>query len=179
MIFASARFGELGIATVNPIAKIKMMKGVSKRVMKRGSNEAIRQRMIAMGLDLDAGIARRATLRVCDRCAGVTVVGLDDDLAAATARCDLVSLNSLGESLAILTGRKTWRLAHSQGRFELNYRESWHIQGEPAGEMQRGDIVPGHRCGTFWPPEYQTSNRLRSLKLADFLGEFLPENPPF
>lgn len=87
-------------------------------------------------------VFRAATLRTCPRCDTVLLVGLDDEIAALTARTEILSLNTVGEALALLSGRRTFDLISIGGRKELHRRDEWHITAE-----RRYPVLPEHRCG--------------------------------
>lgn len=85
---------------------------------------------------------RAAALRLCPTCQAPTLVGLDADIAAFTARADIVAVNELGETIALLSGRPTYDLVTNGGRKELHRREEWNIT---AG--RRYPVLASHQCG--------------------------------
>jgi hypothetical protein len=91
-------------------------------------------------------IGRRAKHRLCGQCQAVVLVGLDADRCAGEAHTDPDPITGIGEVLALLAGRATYRLRRA-GRLQLDHRTRWHIAGEPADHV---DVVAEHRCGA--PP---------------------------
>jgi len=85
---------------------------------------------------------RAAALRLCPSCQAPTLVGLDADVTAFTARADILPLNELGETIALLSGRPTYDLVTNGGRKELTRREEWNISG-----TRRYPVLAAHKCG--------------------------------
>lgn len=102
-------------------------------------------------------IGRRAKVRTCKTCGAVTLVGLDADRCAGEAHVDLRPLTALGEALALLAGRSTYRL-RVIGRLSLDHRTRWHITSTPAG---RGDfdVLADHVCHSEPLPTITSANR--------------------
>lgn len=94
------------------------------------------------------GRAARAT--ACPHCHQPTLTGLDNDLCAGTARVDPHPVGAVGETLAQLTGRATYTLHRTAGRYELQIRDPWQIAGQPAG-IGRNDVLAEHRCNSPLP----------------------------
>lgn len=92
-------------------------------------------------------IGRRARHRLCGQCQTVTLVGLDADTCAGEAQVDPHPITAIGEALALLTGRNTYRL-RTAGRLQLDHRTRWHITAEPANTV---DVLAEHRCGAPLP----------------------------
>ena len=87
-------------------------------------------------------VHRAAGLRTCQKCKAPILTGLDADMCALTARADPISIDALGETIALLAGRRTFDLVTANGRKELNGREEWHISAP-----RRYPVLPEHRCG--------------------------------
>jgi hypothetical protein len=68
-------------------------------------------------------------------------------VAAGWAECDTAPLNRYGEMLARVAGLPTYSLAWRGGRYELHYRESWHISASPPGDEAGVDVIVKHTCG--------------------------------
>lgn len=85
---------------------------------------------------------RAAALRLCPTCQAPTLVGLDADITAFTARADLLPIDELGETIALLSGRPTFDLMTNGGRKELARREEWNISG-----TRRYPVLAAHKCG--------------------------------
>lgn len=97
--------------------------------------------LVDKGVMSEGGLTRRAKLISHRPCSFPTLAGLDADLAALDAWCDLGELTLEGEALALLDGRRTYEL-HG-GR--LSRRNHWMIQGRPAGTT-RYPVFAEHRC---------------------------------
>ncbi len=88
-------------------------------------------------LDID-GVSRH-----CRTCGHVTIRGLDEDRAALAVTCDPHPLDGMGEVVALMTGRHTYRLVW-RGRYELDHRDQHRITGNPPGPGCH--VVAEHRC---------------------------------
>lgn len=87
-------------------------------------------------------IFRTATLRQCARCNAPLLTGLDADTCALTARTDPLPIDQIGETLALLSGRRTFDLITITGRKELHRRDECHIQAP-----RKYPVLPEHKCG--------------------------------
>ena len=87
-------------------------------------------------------VYRAAALRLCPGCQAPTLVGLDADITAFTARADVLPIDELGETIALLSGRPTYDLVTNGGRKELHRREEWNIGG-----IRRYPVLAAHKCG--------------------------------
>jgi hypothetical protein len=85
---------------------------------------------------------RAAALRLCPSCQAPTLVGLDADITAHAARADVLPIDELGETIALLSGRSTYDLVTNGGRKELARREEWNISG-----LRRYPVLSAHKCG--------------------------------
>lgn len=91
--------------------------------------------------------ARTAKPRLC-HCGAWTLVGLDADTIATTARVDPTPLTAAGELTCILTARPTYDLTRVVGRLQLDPRDSHDMRGRPpAAPGARYDVVPAHVHG--------------------------------
>lgn len=94
--------------------------------------------------------ARHAKPRLCP-CSAWTLVGLDADTLAFTARVDPTPLTADGELAALLTARPTYTLTLANSRLQLDDRDRWRMAGRPPGRHTGPgvpyDVVPAHRCG--------------------------------
>lgn len=106
----------------------------------------LRDKLVANGSLTARGSARGAKPRICERCNAPVLIGLDDDIAALDVTADPTPLDALGEILAVAQGRRTYTLAVTGGRHELNYRDEYRIRGRAPGAGHY-DVVPEHRCG--------------------------------
>lgn len=89
------------------------------------------------------GISRRAKDRTCV-CGAAILVGLDAERCAGEAKVDVAPVTAVGEALAILSGRATYRL-YTAGRLELDHRSRWHITGDSAEAVT---VLAEHVCGS-------------------------------
>lgn len=84
----------------------------------------------------------------CIVCRADVLAGMNEDTSAFATITDPIPLSPLGEALALLDGRRTYRLArHNQG-LALWVRTHWDIQGHPASD--ENITLTDHKCGA--PP---------------------------
>lgn len=100
---------------------------------------------IADTTGLDPRLGRRARATVCPRCHQPVLTGLDEDRCAFTATTDPVALTTVGEALALISGRATYQLTGRPPH--LLHRDQWRISGQPA---DTAIVLPSHQCGA--PP---------------------------
>lgn len=119
--------------------------------------------------------------RRCRSCNRYVLVGLDSDHCAVNATVDPKPLTSLGEALALLTGRNTYDLqaipTQPQER-TLERRSWWHILGRPAGTYHPAfpaDVVTDHHCTQ--PLTDHTTDTVIPTPTAHHGG--IDELPPF
>jgi hypothetical protein len=91
--------------------------------------------------------ARYAAPRLCLTCGAWTLVGLDDDTLAFTARVDPTPLTPAGELACVLAGRPTYDLIRRGTRRVLDARDDHALRARPpAVPGARYDVLPAHRC---------------------------------
>ena len=105
------------------------------------------------------------------------LVGLDEDSAAFTARCDPEPVSALGEALALLGGRQSYELAAHTSGLRLTYRTARTIKARPAGSVpDRGgalfDVVVSHACRS--PPKPGLPSVHKPLPREDHENEICP-----
>lgn len=108
-------------------------------------------------------VRRTARLDIC-RCGEHTMVGLDDDRCAFSARADIYPLSNAGEVAALRQGRHTYMLR----RRALDRRDQWLIAGTPADSAT---VVAEHRCDQPVPESWRrriTPTPARRTVDADF-----------
>jgi hypothetical protein len=127
-----------------------------------------RRRAIAAAMGEPQRSARSTS---CRKCGAPVMVGLDNDSCAMTAVVDTYPLSAAGEVVALLSGRVTYSLTWAAKRYEIDYRDSWRIDGHPPGETAGVDIVVNHECGT---PTFQ---RLSTIERGRRYSP--PADPPF
>ncbi len=88
------------------------------------------------------GTHRTARLRTCPHCQAPVLAGLDAERAGTRAVADLTPVNEMGEAIALINGRATFDLIKTGGRMELNWRDSFAIEG-----VRRYPVIPAHKCG--------------------------------
>jgi hypothetical protein len=121
--------------------------------------ETVKQAAIPAWLARRHGdIYRAATLRICPRCGTPTLAGLDADIAAFTARVDILPVNQLGETIALLSGRPTYDLISIGGRKELHRREEWNIKA-----ARKYPVLAAHSCGVPLDAHAEPVRRLRKV----------------
>jgi hypothetical protein len=90
--------------------------------------------------------ARYAAPRL-HHCGAWTLVGLDDDTLAFTARVDPTPLTPVGELACVLAGRPTYDLTRRGTRRVLDARDDHALRARPpAAPGARYDVLPAHRC---------------------------------
>jgi hypothetical protein len=96
------------------------------------------------------GFTRAARVTRCKKCQTRIIKGWTDEPCAVLAACDPTPLSNLSEMVAILDGRMTFDLARRGGRYELDLRESDHIEGSPPETpnswRRNADVLAEHRC---------------------------------
>jgi hypothetical protein len=124
----------------------------------------LRDHLIRAGHLTETGYTRRARLRPCHqsyklpgsrwvgKCLDLVLVGLDGDTCAFEVACDPQPLNTVGEALSLLEGRRTHTLRREGPGYVLDPRDQHEISFAPAGTKPRRDVVRQHRCGTSPPP---------------------------
>lgn len=106
----------------------------------------LKRHLIDTGVLTESGLGRKAQLRRHKRCGIPTLLGLDNDICAFEATCDLGELDAAGEAMALIDGRRTYEL---NLRGELRYRDHWAIRARPAGG--RVTVLAEHRCASPIP----------------------------
>lgn len=101
----------------------------------------LKRHLIDTGVLTESGLGRKARLRRHQRCGIPTLAGLDADLLAFEASCDLGELTAAGEANALLEGRRTYELSV---RSELHHRDRYAIKARPAGGSTT--VLAEHRC---------------------------------
>lgn len=117
---------------------------------------------------------RPAGTTSCPTCHEPLLVGLDNDICAAPARTDPTPLTPLGEALAHLAGRPTYRLRRNGRHLELDHRTHLEITHQPADHPHH-DVLPAHACGT--PPLPTTPTVHAQLDTTTWKD--LPNEAPF
>jgi hypothetical protein len=112
---------------------------------------------------------RTATLTQCRQCAAPILTGLDNDIAALTAKTDPTPITPLGETIALLQGRNTYNLTtNSNGRKELDHRDQWQISAP-----RKHPVLPEHRCGQ---PLNAFAETIRPQQRKKYV---VPDEPPY
>lgn len=132
----------------------------------------LRDHLVRIGAWNIDGVGRKARASQCDQCRAWVLVGLDGDRCAGVAVAEATPTDTLGEVVAILAGRLTYRMYAIGSRIELDYRSPMHIAGakKPGVDI---DVHAEHRCGHPLPAvaSVQPMSRLTS---ANYDGD-----PPF
>lgn len=93
---------------------------------------------------------RGTSAATCRRCRRPILSGLDNDQTAFTAQTDAYPINTTGEALAILTGRRTYKLTRTMSGTGLLTRRTFasRINEAPAGRktLIAYDVVAQHSC---------------------------------
>lgn len=106
----------------------------------------LKRQLVATGVLTESGLGRKAQLRRHRPCGMPIMLGLDNDICAFEATCDLGELNATGEAMALLDSRRTYELTL---RGELRHRDHWAIRARPAGT--RATVLAEHRCASPIP----------------------------
>ena len=109
----------------------------------------------------------------CLVCRSDVVAGPDEDRMAMPAICDPVALSPLGEALALLEDRRSYRLERYKDGSALTLRTHWDIAGHPAGEETI--VVCDHRCGAPQLPGVE----ITPIPAATKKSAVLFDDPPF
>lgn len=107
-----------------------------------------RQSHPAKHLDSPGGRGVRSV--ACRSCRTPVLRGLDDDWCASYVEVDLEPLSPLGEALAVLCGRRTFRLHRAGRQYRLTRRAWFGISQYPAGMSRlamKWDVLAIHQCG--------------------------------
>lgn len=91
------------------------------------------------------GIGRTVQAKFCRTCGRSTLTASDAPMAALTAVADPAPLDVYGELAAVMAGLATYDLRWTGARYELDFRDYWHIQEMPPGG--RSDVLAQHLCG--------------------------------
>jgi hypothetical protein len=110
---------------------------------------------------------RTACLRTCTRCGAPILAGLDAPRAGLPVKADPTPLNSLGETVALLSGQTTYDLVTVAGRKELNYRDQITIAAP-----RRHPVLAAHKCGMSYTA-FAEPMPIRPTAYS------LPAEPPF
>lgn len=116
--------------------------------------------LVHTGVMTETGLTRRARPRPCPHCSTWVITGLDADTLALEAACDPQPLNTLGEAMALVAGRRTLNLTRTRGRLELEQRWADHVESQPAG-TGRADVLAEHVCGQPIPASWNTTSRFK------------------
>lgn len=97
------------------------------------------------------GRVQREAVTARHRCGGLVVVGLDDEAMAWPAYVDPIPLTQVGEALALLAGRNTYRLRGAYV-FTVTRRGPWDIE---RGWHDHPIVLASHECATPIPAEWR------------------------
>lgn len=106
----------------------------------------LKRHLVDTGVLTESGLGRKAQLRRHRTCGLPIMLGLDADVCAFEATCDLGELTAAGEAAALLEGRRTYEL---NVRGELRTREPHDITRRPAGAAT--PVLAEHRCAAPIP----------------------------
>lgn len=118
----------------------------------------------------------------CRTCRARILRGLDSDLCAFQATADPTPLSPLGEALALLADRQTFHLRQERGNLQLDRRDRWQIQGQPAGTAERlwpFDVVAEHACYSAPLPSIKSLLKTKPTTTKKDPSNVQPSIPPF
>lgn len=133
-----------------------------------------RRAAIAAGRLTEAGVSRAARYMTCGRCGTTVIRGLDDDRCAGEAECDVQPLTAMGELHAVIDGLRTYDIRLWGGRYELTFRDSWHMTAHPPASRPGVDVLAQHRCGRV-----QECTDVRRRPAKRLASKALADEPPF
>jgi hypothetical protein len=133
---------------------------------------AERRRLEAIRANSVDGFARSARSTSCRQCGRPVMAGLDDDMCALSVVVDTYPLSAAGEVVALMSGRRTYSLTWAGGRYEIDRRDEYRIDGNPPGARANVDVVVNHECGTSKFQGLSTIDRGRKR-------DERPIDPPF
>ena len=87
------------------------------------------------------------------------LIGLDAGAAAFTVTVDLAHLTRDGELLAVIVGRRTYRLDSSH---RLHRRDKWHLRTPPTQV-----ILSEHLCGEPIPNLWRKAPDMKTRKVYE------------
>lgn len=113
-----------------------------------GMPEWLQRMLIAKGVMTESGLFRKARIQRHRGCGLPILAGLDADLCALEARCDVAELTAEGEALALLAGRRTYELdanrhLHPRNRYAITRRSA-----------QATTVLVEHHCDTPTPASW-------------------------
>jgi hypothetical protein len=117
---------------------------------------------------------RGAAAAKCIVCKADVIAGFDEDLCARAVVVDPHPLSELGEALALIEGRRSYRLAVRGEGMALWVRNQWQIAGEGASDTVW--VFTDHKCHTVPFPGVKVSawrRRVAAKVPSD------TEEPPF
>lgn len=130
--------------------------------------------LIDIGAISADGISRKARAGRCATCHRRTLTGLDADRAAGVACVDSREIGPVGEAVAIAGGLPTYTMRFIGGRWELDLRSRWEIEGG----NRRWPMYAKHRCDALHvPPDTIHPKLLRYVAVA--ASRALSDTPPF
>lgn len=135
---------------------------------------AIQRRRLAAGLVDAEGTSRKVRARTCARCSAPVLGALDGAWLAVTVSLDPTPVDVMGELLAVIAGRGTWRLSWCGGHYEVDPRTAIEIERTPPTEVE---VLAGHRCGEPLPPAMRAPKSSRRQKAATPTNDSGP--PPY
>lgn len=109
----------------------------------------------------------------CLVCQQSILAGLDEDQMAMPALVDPIPLSPLGEALALMDGRHTYKLARHKQGLALWRRTHFNIRAHPASEETI--VVADHKCGG---PKFPAVE-IQSLPARSKKGLPYDDEPPF
>lgn len=98
-------------------------------------------------------VSRALSRHICRHCGLPILRGLDADLLAFDVAVDPEPVDTLGEAIAVATGRRTYDAVRSAARRELEIRRAAHI-----ARPRRYDVLAEHRCGQRLPATAGTTS---------------------
>jgi hypothetical protein len=117
----------------------------------------LQRRLEAMGLmDPDTGATRRARSRLCEQCRRPIMRGIDADWGGRSVDCDPTPVSQLGETLALIDGRRTYELRYlgtgtGAQRYEIDHRTPERIRGNPPGTKRLDVLIEHNHDGKQYP----------------------------
>ena len=117
-------------------------------------------------------VSRKAAVRRCPGCRRTIWQGLDANLAAMVARCDVWPLSRQGEAAALVIGLRTYSLRWNFEYATIDLRTSYEIRAPREAGRSRFDVLAQHDCKVIGLPSIESI--YADSKRPDYSG-----NPPF
>ena len=108
----------------------------------------------------------------CIKCQASVLAGFDEDAMAQAVVVDPTPLSTMGEALALVQQRRTYRLGRYDEGLALWHRDHWQISAHPASE--ECIVLTDHVCGAGPLPGVEIKPLAKSDRKSPY-----SQDPPF